>query len=89
VTDGANPLGTVTREQWVSMLWRRAGYPQTDIDLNVYSDGASVSGYAQDAVRWAISIGVIQGTGGTLSPQSPLNRAELASMILRLVPKRR
>lgn len=25
VTDGANPLDNVTREQWVSMMWRRAG----------------------------------------------------------------
>lgn len=89
VSDGANPLEPVTREQWVSMLWRRADRPVTEVDLSVYSDGASVSGYAQDAMRWAISIGIIQGSGGQLSPQQPLTRAELASMVMRIVPKLR
>lgn len=89
VSDGSDPLNLITREQWVSMLWRRAGNPAADVDLSVYSDCAQVSAYAQDAMRWAISIGIIQGSGGQLSPQQPLARAELASMVMRIVPKPR
>ena len=89
VSDGSNPLDPITREQWVSILWRRAGYPEADVDLSAYSDCAQVSGYAQGAMGWAISIGIIQGSNGQLSPQQPLTRAELASMVLRIVPKPR
>lgn len=89
VSDGSNPLDPITREQWVSTLWRRAGYPEADVDLSAYSDCAQVSGYAQGAMGWAISIGIIQGSNGQLSPQQPLTRAELASMVLRIVPKTR
>lgn len=89
VSDGTNPLEPVTREQWASMLWRRSDCPVTEIDLSVYSDGASVSGYAQDAMRWAISIGIIQGSDGKLLPRNTLSRAELATMVMRLAPKAR
>lgn len=89
VSDGSNPLGPITREQWVSMLWRRAGKPESDVELSAFSDHAQVSSYARDAMRWAVSIGIIQGSGGKLAPKSVLNRAELASMVLRIVPKPR
>ena len=88
ISDGTEPTKLITREQWVSMLWRRAGYPSAPVNLNAYADGDQVSGYAQDAMRWAISIGLIQGSNGKLCPQSTLNRAELATMVMRLAPKR-
>lgn len=87
VTDGSNPLDLITREQWAAMLWRRAGYPEAGVDLSAYSDGGAVSGYAQDAMRWAVSTGMIQPYQGQLSPQSPFSRGELATMIMQLVPK--
>lgn len=86
VTDGANPLDNVTREQWVSMMWRRAGYPESGADLSVFADSGQVSAYALEAMRWAVSIGIIQGSDGRISPQAPLTRGELASLIVRLVP---
>lgn len=87
ISDGTEPTKLITREQWVSMLWRRAGYPSAPVNLSAYADGNQVSGYAQDAMRWAISIGLIQGSNGRLFPQSTLNRAELATMVMRLAPK--
>ena len=89
VSDGSNPLDTVTREQWISMLWRRAGCPETETDFSVFSDSGQISAYARSAMSWAVSIGIIQGSGDRLTPQSSLSRAELASIILRLVPNPR
>lgn len=89
ISDGTEPTKLITREQWVSMLWRRAGYPSAPVNLNSYADGAQISDYAQDAMRWAISIGLIQGADGKLSPQSTLNRAELATMVMRLAPTKK
>lgn len=89
ISDGTEPTQLITREQWVSMLWRRAEYPSAPVNLNAYADGAQVSGYAQDAMRWAISIGLIQGSDGKLLPQNTLSRAELATMVMRLAPKAR
>lgn len=83
VTDGSNPQGVVTREQWVSMLWRRACCPESGDGLSAFSDHAQISGYARDAMGWAVSQGIVVPFEGRLSPKSPVSRGELAVMIAR------
>ena len=84
VSDGTNMNGTLTREQLVSMLWRYAGSPAPEGDLSGWSDAAAVSGWATDAMTWAVESGILSGTGkNTLNPQGSASRAELASLLVR------
>ncbi|MEE0032731.1 MAG: S-layer homology domain-containing protein, partial [Agathobaculum butyriciproducens] len=57
VSDGTNPNANITREQLVTMLYRYAGSPKADGKLDSFSDAASVSTYAADAMQWAVANG--------------------------------
>ena len=84
VSDGTNPNDYVTREQMVTMLWRYAGEKNGSANLNRYTDSGSVSGYAVEAMRWAIGNGVVQGvTSTTLAPKANATRAECATIFMR------
>lgn len=86
VSDGTDPNGTITREQFVTMLWRYAGTPSVPGSLAGYPDAASVSSWAADAMRWAVSRGIIEGgDGGMLSPAAPITRAQAATILMRYV----
>ena len=51
VSDGTNPNADITREQLVTMLYRYAGSPVVNGSLDSFSDAASVSSYAVNAMR--------------------------------------
>ncbi len=86
VSDGSNPNGSITREQFATMLWRYAGSPAVDGSLADFSDSAKVNGYAVDAMRWAVSSGIISGMGdGTLAPQGNATRAQVSTMLMRFI----
>ena len=53
VSDGTNPNADITREQLVTMLYRYAGSPTANGKLDNFSDSASVSSYAENAMQWA------------------------------------
>lgn len=83
------PDDTITREQLAAVLYRYAGckgYDSTPAaDLSGYSDGAQVSSYALEAMGWAVTKGLINGTGnGRLSPRNDADRAEVAAVLMRL-----
>ena len=88
VTDGANPMGDITREQLAVMLWRNAGGTGGGSDLSRFSDASSVSSYAVNAVSWAVSRGILQGSNGLLNPSGTATRAEVAAMIMRYAGNR-
>ena len=88
VTDGANPMGDITREQLAVMLWRDAGGAGGGSDLSRFSDASSVSSYAVNAVSWAVSRGILQGSNGLLNPSGTAARAEIAAMIMRYAGNR-
>ena len=82
------PDDPITREQLAVILWRYAGSPAASGSLAGYTDAGSVSGYAVDALRWAVSAGIIQGTSGaTLSPQGTATRAQAAAMLQRYLER--
>lgn len=84
ISDGTNPNARITREQLAAMLYRYAGNPDTNGSLEGFSDAGRVSGYAVDAMRWAVSTGLIGGMGdGTLNPQGPATRAQVATILMR------
>lgn len=84
VSDGTDANGHVTREQFVTMLWRFAGEPASSFSLAAFTDAASVSSWAETAMRWVIEKGIIQGvTGTTIVPQGSATRAQTATIIMR------
>ena len=83
VSDGTNPNANITREQLVTMLYRYAGSPKADGKLDSFSDAASVSTYAADAMQWAVANGIVNGSNGKLNPQNNATRAEVAAILMR------
>ncbi len=78
----------VTREQLIVMLYNYANFKGADVsakgDLTQFRDGACVSGYAQEAMEWAVGCGLLRGMGdGTVAPQGRANRGQVATLIMR------
>ena len=83
VSDGTNPNANITREQLVTMMYRYAGSPATNGSLDNFSDAASVSSYAVNAIQWAVANGIVNGSNGKLNPQDNATRAEVAAILMR------
>ena len=83
VSDGTNPTVNITREQLVTMLYRYAGSPATNGSLDNFSDAASVSSYAVNAMQWAVANGIVNGSNGKLNPKNNATRAEVAAILMR------
>ena len=81
------PKGKITREQIASILWRLADKPVYSASLRSYTDYASVSDYAYDAMSWAVCSGYVKGSGAKLSPKNNATRAEVAVMLHRYLTK--
>jgi hypothetical protein len=85
ITDGADPDGSITREQMVTILWRYAGSPKASGELSGFSDVGSVASYAMDAMTWAVESGIISGADGALMPQANATRAQVAAILQRFI----
>ena len=86
ISDGTDPNGLVTREQFATMLYRYAGEPDVSGDLSTFTDADSVSDWATDAMLWATQNGIITGiTATTLDPQGTATRAQAAAMLMRFM----
>lgn len=71
----------VTREQFAAILWRYAGRPETGAAAD-FADEASISSYAQTAVDWARSCGILSGRENNLfAPGATATRAEAATIL--------
>lgn len=86
-----SPDEALTREQLAALLLRygkkNALVGSERGSVNSFADGASVSPYALDAMRWAIAAGVINGSDGRLLPQDNATRAEAAAVLVRFLGK--
>ena len=80
------PNDNITREQLAVMLWRYAGSPAaTEKELH-FTDADKASGYALEALRWAVENGVMGGYGnGQLAPQGLATRAQVAQMLMNFL----
>ena len=92
VSDGTDPNGPVTREQFATMLYRYAAAKGYDVSIgestNIlsYADFASISEYAIPAMQWACGSGIVTGvTDSTLAPQGTATRAQCAAMLMRFI----
>ena len=97
ITTGAdathfNPGGTLVRQNMVTFLLRFANTMGVDTtaraDLSCYTDAGQIMPYAMDAMQWAVAEGIISGMSATtLGPNGLANRAQIAVIISRFVPK--
>lgn len=88
ISDGTDMEGQITREQLAVMLYRYAqlkGYDTgAEADISGFTDSDSTSGWAKEAMQWAVGIGLINGVGeNTLDPQGSATRAQVAMILMR------
>ena len=84
---GFGPNNALTREQLALILYRFAQYKGYDVtgtsDLTAYADGSSVSGWAAEAMSWAVNAGLISGVGGNqIAPTGTASRAQVAQILM-------
>jgi len=80
----------VTREQAVTILFRYAKFKDLDVsasaDLSKFTDMDDISDWAQDAMKWAVAVGIVQGRpGNRTAPGDTSNRAEIAMIFKRYI----
>lgn len=73
-----------TREQAATILWRYAGEPALDRGT-AFTDADSIAHWAQPAVCWADTGGILDGmsAGGRFAPKANVKRGEIAAMLYR------
>ncbi|MCI8538899.1 MAG: S-layer homology domain-containing protein [Oscillospiraceae bacterium] len=82
------PYREITREQLAAILYRYAQSKGYDTSawgsLAQFTDGASVSDYAVEAMSWAVGSGLISGMGDNiLAPGGSATRAQVAAILMR------
>ncbi len=90
------PMDEITREQMATILYRYSGeYKKLDVsaraDLTSFPDYEEVSSYAEDALAWANSEGIVNGSGvgekTMLDPKGNATRAQVAALLMRFCLK--
>ena len=80
------PDQALTREQMASILYRYAEYKGIDVsaraDLSTFTDGTTVSPWAQDVVQWAVAEKLMSGNGNELQPKGTASRAQVATVLM-------
>ena len=68
------PEDPITREQLAAFLYRYAMSQGEDVtvsgDLTAFTDGAEASGWAAEALAWAVGLGILNGSDGKWSAAS-------------------
>lgn len=90
----------ILRQDLAMMLYKYAmlnGYDLTTVEgeLDQYIDAAKISNYAREAMKWAVTQGIIIGKGIAgedistflLDPQGYVTRAECAAIMMKLLTK--
>lgn len=80
------PMKTMDRSMLATVLYRLAGSPESS-NRNKFVDVHKDAWYAR-AVTWAYNSGIMNGTGEkTFSPETPLTREQLATVLMRYSEK--
>ena len=86
ISDGTNPSGNVSRQQFITQMWRAAGSPRMESEMGLagYDDAVKIADYAYEAMLWAVKNGILTGTTATtLSPENSATRAQIAVILSR------
>lgn len=78
------PTADITRQDFVTMLWRLKGSVASEKALD-FGDKADIKDYAQTAVAWAVENGYIKGRdNGNFDPAAKITRAEIVAILNRI-----
>ena len=78
------PNGDMTRGEFLTLLWRLSGAPESDAALPFTDVAESDDCFA--AVRWAYGIGLTGGVSeASFAPDAPLSREQAATLLHRLL----
>lgn len=78
------PTADITRQDFVTMLWRLKGSVASEKALT-FGDKADIKDYAQTAVAWAVENGYINGRdNGNFDPAAKITRAEIVAILNRV-----
>ncbi|MDR0491884.1 MAG: S-layer homology domain-containing protein [Oscillospiraceae bacterium] len=80
----------ITREQVVAILYRYAKAKGLDVSASIglsrFIDKKDISDWAQDAMKWAVAVKLVQGRpGNRMIPGGTSTRAEIATIFKRFV----
>lgn len=83
-----SPDAACTRAQAVAFLFRAAvanGLEAVTLSdlISGFDDAASVPGYAVPAMNWALSQGIVKGSGTQLLPSGTCTRAQIVTFLYR------
>ena len=84
------PGNPITREQLAAIFYRYAQYKGYDTtatgSLDRFTDKDKVSQWSKQPLIWAVSSGIVNGTGDNLlSPKGTATRAHIAAMLHRFI----
>lgn len=82
-----SPDAPITREQIATILYRYSKAEKAEQSLEAYPDAGTVSGYALDAMRWAVKNELLNGKDGKLAPKENATRAQIATILMRYLKK--
>lgn len=87
-SDGCfHPDDTVTRAQFITLLWRANNEPEPINPVNMYSD-IYLGQYFYKAVLWGSERNIIKGNGeGQFMPDNPCTRGQIALFMYRDMSK--
>ena len=78
-----SPDNACTRAQMMTFLWRAAGSPEPESNVNPFADVSS-SAYYYKAVLWAVENGITSGTSATtFSPDATVTRGQTVTFLWR------
>lgn len=83
-----DPEGSVTRAMVATVLYRLAGEPSVSGQSNPFRDVPNDAGcWFRSSAIWANQVGVTKGDGSAdvFSPNKPITREQMASMIVRFL----
>ena len=79
-----SPERTVTRGQFITMLWIAQGKPKADSTMR-FSDVPADAYYAE-AVAWAFENNITAGTSAdTFSPDAPCTRGQIVTLLYNAI----
>lgn len=83
------PNNMITREQFATILHRYANFKGYNTSafagFDGYSDATQVSSFAINAMHWALSSQIMQGSSGKLTPGGYATRAQAAVILMRFM----
>lgn len=98
VTSGCTPVSfcpdqTLTRQQFVTFLWRAAGRPAPASPGSATFGDVTQGVYSDQAIGWAVAEGItrgctpggLEGADWSFCPQHPVTRGQMATLLYRHV----